>query len=378
MIACRLELRDGEQWCLDCERFHRGHALRLSQELTPFAQSHRDLWKTAPSAFKRNVETAKRCIHLGNRLTLEEVKERQLAGCRACNGDIVAFHCKLPGAKKFNEGPYTRISGECTSCDDWQDVEPGVDAPAGPRHLVYHIWPRKTSLGVWQRNLDQLKQRWSLFDGRRVIAVVTDGQSHDLATVQAYMKDFECEWLHFENNPHLREVLTFEPLFSRVEGLPGYTFYGQSKGVTKGINPGVSVHGWTQAMYESLLDYWPRVHHLLKKFPVVGSFKKSIAAFAPASRSQWHYSGSFCWIRNEALWQKNWREIDQHWYGIESWPSLHFPDAEAGVMFFESTKQFDLYEQDFWRSVEGKFKAWRRTMAPHRSGTGSLTTGSSP
>ena len=257
--------------------------------------------------------------------------------------------------------------------DKWKPWDASMSQHDNPRHLLFHIWPRKVSAGTWQRNLDQLKQRWGLFTGKRVIAVATSVDSHPVEAVQDYMRGYDCEWIAVENDPKLREVKTFLPLFERVEGLPGYTFYAQGKGVTKPINPGISIHRWTSAMYETLLDYWPLVEERLQQFPVVGSFKKGIAGFT-GSRSTWHYSGSFCWFRNADLWKRNWRAIEQVWFGIESYPSMLYTTAEAGTVFFSKNGKFNLYSLRAWEEIERELEAWRQAQARYRSATGSLMT----
>lgn len=340
-----------------------------------------------PKPILRSLPIAKQCQYLGERLTADEIKAKRLAGCRSCNNQINVFHCKLAGQKKFNDGPYTR-GAECMSCDDWkgqvngdtqntpidnlygttQPIENTRQYNDDSKHLLFHIWPRKTHAGTWQRNLDQLKLRWPLFTGKRIIAVVTSNDSHPFEAVQEYMHGYECEWVHAENNPALREVATFNALFGAVENLPGYTFYAQAKGVTKPVNPGVSIHAWTTTMYEILLDYWPLVEQALKTHCTTGIFKKSLDGAFSGSRSTWHYSGSFCWFKNAELWRRNWRAIERVWFGIESYPSMIFDSKEAACLFYESTKQFDLYRLHNWQRVEAELKQWRLDNQQHRTG----------
>lgn len=311
----------------------------------------------------------------GRRLIPLEVRNERWAFCEPCEFRNREFNaCSICGCPLSEDNKLgDKLSWAVSKCPDgkwasWQEPQ---------RHLLYHIWPRKLSAGTWQRNLDQLKQRWNLFNGKLVIAVATSTDSHDFEAVQAYMQGYDCEWVHVENDPNLREVKTFMPLFERVAGLPGYTFYAQGKGVTKPVNPGVSIHPWATAMYEVLLDHWPLVEKTLKTHPVVGCFKKSVPGAFNGSRSQWHYSGSFCWLRNDELWRRDWRAIEQVWYGIESWPSMIYSDAEAGCLFFHRVNQFDLYSVDYWGSVERNLTAWKQENAAYRTDTGSLTTISS-
>lgn len=76
--------------------------------------------RVVPKPLLRSLPLAKQCQYLGEPLTDEEIKEKQLAGCRTCSNKIYVHHCNLPGAKKFNGGPFARPAGECTSCSDWK------------------------------------------------------------------------------------------------------------------------------------------------------------------------------------------------------------------------------------------------------------------
>lgn len=322
-----------------------------------------------PRRVANYIATLAEHVANGSRIVMPMIRSERAATCESCefrNREHNA--CSVCGCPLDHDNVLgDKLSWEVSKCpeDRWPR-----------RHLLFHIWPRKLSAGTWQRNLDQLKQRWSLFNGKRIIAVATSTDSHDFETVQEYMRGYECEWIHVENDHNLREVKTFLPLFERIEGLSGYTFYAQGKGVTKPVNPGVSIHPWATAMYEVLLDHWPLAEKMLQTHPIAGCFKKSVPGAFQGSRCQWHYSGSFCWIRNDELWRRNWRAIEQVWFGIESWPSMIFSDAEAACLFFHRTNQFDLYSVDYWGSVERNLAAWKLEQAAYRSDIGSLTAGS--
>lgn len=269
------------------------------------------------------------------------------------------------------------IKGEVSQCFCLQSCMQFCTAPAPKieqippvRHLLHHCWPRKLSAGTWQRNLDQLKQRWWMFNGKRVIAVATSNDSHSLEAVQEHMKGYDCEWIHVQNDGKLREVKTFRPLFDHVAEFTGpehYTFYSQGKGVTKPINRGVSIHMWTMAMYELALDYWPLVQESLQTKHVAGSFKKSVGGAFRGSPSQWHYSGSFCWFKNSELFTRDWTDIEQVWFGIESYPSRIFTREESACLFFDQTTQFNLYNLKFWESVNEELCQWREAHKHQRT-----------
>lgn len=351
---------DENNYCQRHKDIHYGHLREIALEDSAYAESIRAFWDNRipqPPRLLRSLPMAKQCKYLGT----ENPPEKE--GCGSC----ITWNCSIHGKVKL-----TRCTQECgewvhkTICTDTNAVV--------PRHLLFHLWPKKTSQGTWQRNLDQLKSRWPLFTGKRVIAVATSSDSHNLETVQAYMHGYQCEWVHVENDRNLREVKSFLPLFENIEGLPGHTFYGQGKGATKPINPGISIHQWTSAMYEILLDYWPLVADNLKRFPVVGAFKKNTHGFN-GSRSNWHYSGSFCWFDNAVLWSRNWRDIQQAWYGIESYPSMIFTREEAACIFYSRNENFNLYSLAYWKRVEKELEQWRLEQAVNRSDIGLLTTG---
>jgi hypothetical protein len=227
--------------------------------------------------------------------------------------------------------------------------------------------------GTWQRNLDQLRWRLPLFDGRKVVAVATGGRRvRDTVTrrgvlpldpagaVREYLGGTGCEVLAVPNDPALREVATWVPLWDRLREFAGtddVAFYAHAKAVTRPWNPGVTCHPWARMMYSSLLDFWPVVDDLLARHPVVGSFKKIGHGFKD-SASAWHYSGSFFWARlRDAFRDDRVGRIDRAWYGNEAWVGLHWRPEEGGCVFkaghvgeldcYEPRKLFDQYLPEF-------------------------------
>lgn len=318
----------------------------------------RYLLQATPALLLRSLPMAQKCRH--NKGKHADTKP----GCGHCN----SIACDVKGKAKLSE---------CVNCSLWEASSLPSEHHEKPtstvsnswvRHLLFHIWPKKSSQGTWQRNLDQLKQRWSMFNGKRIIAIATDGASYPADAVKEYMRGYDCEWVEVENDATLREVKTFEPMFEQLEGLPGYIFYAQAKGVTKPINRGVSVHAWTAAMYELLLDFWPLVEESFKAHHVVGVFKKNVlGAFGVQSPSRWHYSGSFAWIKNSELWSRNWRGIERVWFGIETYPSMIFNTEEAGCLFHCKNSQFNLYSMREWARVDAELALWREANKAHRT-----------
>ena len=230
------------------------------------------------------------------------------------------------------------------------------------RHLLYFVYPVAADGGrVWRWNLDKLRRRINLFNGRRVVAVAA-GPGAEPAAAREALAGCGVEFLEVENDPDLREMAAFPMLLESVSAHDGpchATFYGHAKGVTsEAWSP--AVRRWTEAMYAGCLDHWPAVRRLLVNHPVVGAFRRNNFGW-PESRSAWHYSGTFRWQRNADLYSRDWREIDRFWCGSESHPSLHFTAGEAACLFGEfSGNGLGLYRPETWDSwATAVVERWR-------------------
>ena len=297
------------------------------------------------------------CIHRGERSGLEP--------CPTCKGSIkiIKYDCAVHGTCQMQQ--YLKGVKPCSLCTDRQKFHsPTV------RNLLYHVCPFKGN-GVWQRNIEQLLERIDLFNGKRVVGIVTGGNCDPPQMVIDAFKGHVQDFIIERNNPKLREVVTFLPLWERVETDDPYqaTFYGHSKGVTKPVNPGVTCHPWRDVMFETCLDYWPLVEKVLTQYPIAGSFKKIGAGFF-SSHSAWHYSGTFYWVRNAELFKnRNWRNVDRMWWGNESWPGIIFHPVEAACLFWEAAvPQMNLYDFHYWYgTVMPAYAQWKEAHQHERT-----------
>lgn len=284
------------------------------------------------------------------------------------HGEVTACDCK-PGAC-----PDYAVSQDGDAPAVAVDVPPPAarQSPLNVRHLAYVVYPRSDN-HWWRLNLDHLKLRWRLFNGSKHVAVITDDTTDTADAVKEYLHDDSVRYLEFANDTGLREVVAHGPLFSAVLGsggdAPGHAvLFAHAKGVTRPYGPSSPICHWVDMLYSSLLDYWPVVGDVLYDRPLAGSFKKVGAGFT-GSESLWHYSGSFFWARGADLFSRDWRRIDREWWGIEAWPSLHFTEPEAGVVFkHDEVRRLNLYSQ---REVERRFlpewKAWVKRHERHRT-----------
>lgn len=309
------------------------------------------------------------CVHLG-RPTGEVVE------CQSCSGTVrlKLFDCARHGTATLGK----KVAGHasCRSCPDHST------APAKPpyekiyqgdiitRNLVYYVYPVAGN-GFWQRRVDRLASSLPLFNGRVVVGVARespggrkytalDGPREGVSTdpLEAVVARFgrhasRIEFVPLANDPDLWESAHLVPLLSRVLSRDprSATLYAHAKGVTRPAwHP---AHRWTEVLHETLIESWDAVAESLRVHPCAGSFKKVGRGWPSSqSRSRWHYSGSWFWVRDAALLSRDWRKIDTFWAAAESYPSLHFSRDEAGCVFHAaSVRRMNLYDPNYWRHV---------------------------
>ena len=282
--------------------------------------------------------------------------------CPTCAGRVKVklFGCSLHG-KCSVEKPLPNTPC-CRVCPDWREPD-GQQRfpPVITRHLHFYIYPSSAGNGgVWRRTVGMLLRRMALFNGKRVVGVVTGPGLDPPEMVQAAFKGEIDDWIITDNNPRLREVKTFLPVLKKLKstGPNEAIFFGHSKGTSKQVNAGVTSHPWGRLMYETCLDYWSYVNAMLQRYPIVGSFKKT---FGPWGSSDWHYSGTFYWIRAAELFSRNWLKIDMTWWGSETYPGAQFRSEEAGCLFYEKPSwEMNLYDLSYWNGrIWPAYRKWR-------------------
>jgi hypothetical protein len=300
------------------------------------------------------------CIHLGPRLSRLDTNGHFI-NCRVQQ----EYGCSVFGSCRIND---PRAAHNCATCPAYSDDKPTIGTPNfDTRHLLYHIYPTQGT-GTWQRNLDNLLIRMPLFNGRKVVGIVTDEKCDPPEAVRQYLDGWGCEFVEFPNDPMLREVVTWVPLWEKVIDLDGCTFYAHAKAVGRQWNPGVSCHLWADMMYETLLDYWPLVQLSLQSHALTGSFKKNGRGFTGCP-SRWHYSGSFFWARNDLFRLKKWRDVPRQWWGTEAITGLLYDKNEGGCVFHESVHPvLNIYDPKYLNNVVlPELRRWRQSHQQNRT-----------
>ncbi len=231
------------------------------------------------------------------------------------------------------------------------------------RNLIFHVWPVRGS--VWRWNIERLLRHIDLFNGRRIIAIVHDDRSEPPAAVRALFDGHGCEFIELPNQP-CGESLSFPLLLERVASRDPdeVTFYGHAKGVRHGDAVSASIRTWTEALYDTLLLDWPSVHAQLEHCAMVGSFRMLGRFRAHQNLGDWHYSGTFFWLRHALAFQRDIRHVPAVYCGVELWPGLHFTREETGCLLFDNLDQL-LYNDAFWRrSGHAELRRWHAARRP--------------
>lgn len=327
------------------------------------------------------------CIHLG-----EAVGSKIL--CPSCRGhvEVQPFVCAVHGTcSQMKRLP--GVPGCCNGCPDKLTAQPAKAVPAKTvaplpathyppvttRNLLYHVYPLRGS--CWKWNVDQLLRRIGLFNGKRIVAIAVDDGTDPADDVRRAFGD-AVQFVVVPNAKDRWDGAAFEAIYSRVESVdPGeVTFWAHAKGVTSRQWAGDAPKLWAAAMYAVNLDYWPVVERLLARRPVVGAFKRQGKSWE-ASASLWHYSGSFHWFRHAPLFsQPNWREIDAFYGCMESYPSIHFADSDAGNLFygFSDPGQPTLYQEAKWAAeITPALQMWQSDNREDFRPSGDIETPSS-
>jgi hypothetical protein len=216
------------------------------------------------------------------------------------------------------------------------------------RNLMYHVWPVRG--GQWRWNVEQLLSRIALFDGRRLVSIVHDVRSDPPEAVRRAFEGHGCEFFEARNGPG-GETLTFPSMLGALRSLDPeeVTFYAHAKGVKyePAIPPPVT--RWAETLYRVTLDDWPAVRAQLERHAMTGAFKMLGRFRAHRQVGDWHYSGTFFWLRHVAVFARDVCHVPAFYGGVEAWPGIHFRPEETGCLFMDGLRKLP-YHEEFWRT----------------------------
>ena len=239
--------------------------------------------------------------------------------------------------------------------------------PSPRRHLLYHLWPVRGS--TWRWNLEQLLQRLELFNGRRLMAIVSDDSSEDAATVQALLAGHGFEFVLMANSPG-GEATSFPRMLQMLAGesLHDVCFYGHAKGVKYEPAFPPAVRRWAEVLYAVTLDHWPSVRAQLDRFAMTGPLRR-LGSFANHRHvGDWHYSGTFFWFRHDAVFGPHRRapahEVPQFYGGVEAWPGVLFKRQQAGCLMLDNLRELPYHERFWAQRGNPAFTQWQQALRP--------------
>jgi hypothetical protein len=236
------------------------------------------------------------------------------------------------------------------------------DAPPR-RNLLYHLWPVRGS--TWRWNLDELKRRIDLFNGRRIVGIVCDARSEDPQAVQDYLAGHGCEFI-VAGNDERGEAVTFAAMLQRVASTDRneVSFYAHAKGVKYEPEFPPAVRRWTEVLYGALLDDWAAVREQLQLGAMTGMLRKHGRFRNHHEVGDWHYSGTFFWMRHAHVFRRRWQEVPQFYGGVEAWPGTLFHRDETGCLLLDQVREWP-YSDRFWsQRGDPAYRQWRARLRP--------------
>lgn len=200
----------------------------------------------------------------------------------------------------------------------------------------------------WKWNLKELSKRWEVFNGQRILGVVTDNKTESADAVVQFAAEHGMTFdqvVAMRNNPRLRETVTWIPMLEILAPSAAadneVVFSAHAKGAQ--YEDGSFTRNWTRLMYQSCLDYWPLVEQQLETSLMTGSFREFGLL---GVWKNWAYSGTFYWWRLAELGKREWQDVDQWFAGTESWPGKMCVPQETDCLFLNNNTR--LYKPGYW------------------------------
>ena len=319
-----------------------------------------------PSVFDRIKSAAGAAVGFladGMQVASDNEREARQSICKTCPlneaGSCVGCGCviELKTQARLEQCPAGRWFPEIRAANPITDPI---------RNLIYHVLPVARNSN-WKRNLDQLVLRQDLFNGKRVLAIAYEpresGGGRIVQTVQpdevlTYCDQIGMNWTDsraFVNNTNLGEVVSFPWLLEKVKStnLNEVTFYAHAKGVTHSDNH--TTLKWAERQYRVCLDDWAAVQRALEQYSIAGSFRR-FGEFSTPGNHRWHFSGTFYWFRNNAVFSRIWNQIDRVYFGVEAWPGKMFKPEESACLFADNAGGMCLETE--WEKLQRQIDVW--------------------
>lgn len=196
------------------------------------------------------------------------------------------------------------------------------------RHCLFYLYPWKDR--HWRWYIDKIKAHRGAFNGKYVIIVATDDRTEDIHIVRQEISSLGFAVVETRNNKKFPMVSDFHNHleFFKSTDRNEAVFFGHSKGISHvqaDGSPRPSTLSWAEAMFKLNLDCPALIDKLLERYEAVGAFKY----FGMHGGAPWHYSGTFFWLRCDALFSRDWRTQRDDIFDVEGFPGRIVKDENA-------------------------------------------------
>jgi hypothetical protein len=206
-------------------------------------------------------------------------------------------------------------------------------------------------------NISNLKRHLQKFNGKKIINITHSDIVFAKQFVESNFSEYtDIQFFYTENTLEVHEIDPFiNKLLPTVYSVneDEYTFYGNSKGVSRYGDPSKEFVSllWAYNLYEENLKDFDNICSILKNNACCGCFKIN-KPFTALSFVPWHFSGTFFWFNNKKLFSKNtWKQIFPSRYGVEGYPATHFSSEEAFCLAYELPEGMeDIYNLKNWEN----------------------------
>jgi hypothetical protein len=193
------------------------------------------------------------------------------------------------------------------------------------RNLLFFVYPLRTSCWPW--HFKKLEEYQRVFNGRKVVVIAKDSHTDDTSKVRELAASLNPTFVEVENDPTLWEVPAFHNNLSRFESLNSneLLFYAHAKGVRHAVLP-EGVMAWSECMYMLNLSNVGLIDRISRSHKAIGAFRHEDHGIGG---KWWHYSGTFFWLRHDALFSAQWKVPGRDRFGVETFPGRIVPLSES-------------------------------------------------
>lgn len=221
-------------------------------------------------------------------------------------------------------------------------------------NLLFNLYPIRGS--IWPWHIDQLVKYRNVWNGQRIVLVSLDTTTASVDEVKAKLAPLNAEIIFKANDPAVGETAHFIDGMALLESKDEdeATFYAHAKGVTHKKDAVVPIQAWSEMMYTLNLGHLDAVQQMFTHASAIGAFRQKGAHCG----SEWHFSGTYFWLKHSAIFSKNWRDIVPDRYGVEAYPGRHIRFEESCGLTPDVVTPLQLYRGEVTPDMFKVMESW--------------------